>query len=602
MERDSHPTTGLRILGLFRPYRWRLVAMAGLIILTVGLNVPGPLMLRTVINQALPDRDTRLLVLLCSLMVVIGVVTSLVSIAQDAVVHRITQSLVHRLRIDLFDRMQAMPLEFFSGESNSSIQARLASDIGGISDTAGFALRGTLTSAVSLIATGTVMVLLSWPLAVVSVVLASVLNLVNLRFNDRRRQFADDRQAAVGDMLKLVGEDLALPGVILGRTFGTHRLRRGRFEEVSATISSLSYRQRMAGSSTRALIIATLAALPPLIFLLAGTAFPGLSLGTVIVLATMQAKLTAPIQYLLGLGGTVQSIKAMFGRVFEFLDLEPGISLPAEPSPPCAQRPARLALRGLEFSYRAANGRGSLSDVTVAFEAGSTTLVVGSTGAGKSTLALALAGLVEPTAGVIELDGCPAGPQELWRAVTLVSQDAAVFNDTIRANLLLAKPEATQAELEGVLALVELTDKVAGLADGLDTTVGERGYQLSGGERQRLALARALLAPSPILVVDEATSALDGVTAAHLHAAVREHCHGRTLITIAHRIPAMRPADSVIAMADGRIEEHGRHRELADAGGVYSRLLRAQAIVAGDPAADVTSRTPPTRHEMAGAL
>lgn len=591
---DAHVPVTRRILGLLSPYRWRLAGAATLIILTVGLNVTGPLMLRTIINQALPGRDTRLLVLLCSGMVVVGVVTNLASIAQNAVLHKVIQSVVHRLRIDLFGRMQAMPLEFFSEESNSSIQSRLASDIGGIGDSSGLLLAGTLQAVVNLIATGTVMVLLSWPLAVVSVVLAAALSLVNLRFNDKRRQLWEDRQGSVGEMLRLVGEDLALPGVILGRTFGAHRRQRQRFDAVSATISNLSYRQRMAGSSANALIGTTMAALPPLIYLLAGSAFPGLSLGTVVVLATMQTRLSTPIQYLLGINGSVQGVKVSLGRVFDFLDLEPAIELPDEPDAPIADRSAHLAAKGLDFTYRTAEGRGSLSGVTVDFEAGSTTLVVGTTGAGKSTLALALAGLVEPAGGVIELDGRPVGPDGLWPAVTLVSQDAAVFNDTIRANLLLASPDATDAELDRALALVELADKVAGLTDGLDTTVGERGYQLSGGERQRLALARALLGRSPVLVVDEATSALDGVTAAKLHSTLREHCRGRTLITIAHRIPAMRPGDRVIAMADGRIAEQGRHSELADAGGVYTRLLRTQAAV--DDLADRSAQAGRTAH------
>lgn len=601
MKHDARTPFPRRVLGLFVPYRWRLAAAAILIILTVALNITGPLMLRGVINEALPNRDTRLLVLLCSGMVVVGTVTSLAAIAQDALFHRIIQSLVHRLRIDLFDRMQAMPLEFFTEESNSSIQSRLASDIGGISDSAGFLMHGALQSTVSLIATGTVMVLLSWPLAVVSVVLASAFSLVNLRFNKKRRDLWADRQGSVGEMLRLVGEDLALPGVILGRTFGAHRLQRRRFEAVSEDISSLSYRQRMAGSSARALIGTTTAALPPLIYLLAGSAFPGLSLGTVVVLATMQARLSSPIQYLLGINGSIQAVKVSFERVFDFLDLEPATDLSAQPNQPAAEQSAHLAVKGLGFSYRTSDGRTCLSDISVDFEAGSTTLVVGTTGAGKSTLALALAGLVEPARGVIELDGRPVGPEELWRAVTLVSQDAAVFNDTIRANLLVARPAASQADLERALALVELTDKVAGLADGLDTTVGERGYQLSGGERQRLALARALLAGTPILVVDEATSALDGVTAATLHAMLREHCRGRTLITIAHRIPAMRPGDQVIAMAEGRLAEHGRHAELADAGGLYARLLRAQTTAADDDAVP-TARMSATPREMARAL
>ena len=570
----------------FRPYRWRLLASMALVLTAVGLSMLWPLLLKVVINQALPEHRTGLLGALCLAMIAAGALSTVIMVVQGAVANSLGQAVVHRLRADVYDTMQAMPVEFFAGEPNTDIQALLASDIGGISDLVTFTAQGALAAAVNLLAASLVMLVLSWPLALVSLLLAGGLNLANRRFTAKRRALATARQGEVANMLRAVGEDLTMPGVILGRTLGRCPAQRERFLAISGQISVLTCRQRLAGSSARALIGVTLACLPPAIYWLSGTLVPSLSLGAVVVLSTMQVRVSSPIQQLLSLNGEVQASLAMFERVFTCLGRQaPTRQAPAAPGGirpvPHADSPHTLRARDVSFRYSGA-ARDALCGIDLTLRPGSTTVIAGTSGSGKSTLALLLAGLMMPSSGVLELDGRPAREELLRANVTLLAQEGATFNASLRDNLLFARPDATEAELDAAISAAGLAELVTRLGRGLDTLVGERGYQLSGGERQRVALARAMLVPSPILIADEASSALDVATAESVHRSLREHASAGALVVIAHRIPQLAPADQIVLLERGRITETGSHAELLSRSSAYSDLVRIAAV--GPPA------------------
>jgi ATP-binding cassette, subfamily B, bacterial len=581
------PEIWRRITVRFYPYRWRLLGTAFLVVISVALNMASPLLLRQVIDDALPTHNTRLLIIFCTAMIVAGALGNVVAVALNIAANWIGQRVVHGLRVDVYDRVQQMPLDFFATEPTSEIQARMASDIGGISDVVTYTGASTLAAVISLLAAGLAMFILSWPLALLCLVLAVALGLFNRRFTARRRDLAAQRQEKMSALLNLVGDDLTLSGITLGRTFRRYAMQRSRFCITSESVADLTYRQRVAGSSAQGVIGLTMACLPPLIYLLAGTAFHGLSLGTAIVMVTLQMRLTNPIQQLLSLNGRVQSSLAMFDRVFDYLDLSPAVALDADgPEQPVRPDhvPMTLRAQGIGHCYPR-SGRPALAAINVELRLGSTTLITGHTGSGKTTLALILSGLVAPGHGSVEITQSGAATdqqwqiatyKELWRDVTLVAQETVLFNASIRENLLFARPDATDSQLLHVANAMQLGALIAGLPVGLDTVVGEHGYQLSGGERQRLALARALLAESKVLITDEATSALDGPTASAVHEELRGSCRDRALVVIAHRIPQMASDDQVIVLEDGQVAHRGTHGDLIQACPEYRHLVAGQ--------------------------
>jgi ATP-binding cassette, subfamily B, bacterial len=560
-------------------HRGQMAALVVLVILGVCLSSVSPLLLQRVINDALPHHRVRELTWLCTVMITTGVLAGAAGIAQGMIANRVGQGVVHDLRVRLYDHMQGMGLPFFADDANTEIQARLVSDIGGISEMLTLTAQGGLTGIAGLVTACTVMLVLNWPLALASIALALALNLINQRFARRRSTLATRRQAIVSAMMRLVAEDLSLPGVILARTLGQSGRLRDRFSDTSHQLSEVTYQQRLAGRATMTSISMTLACLPPVIYLLAGTVVPRISLGTAVVLATMQSRLTGPIQQLLGLSGSLTSSRAMFDRVFAYLDLETSEDSSNEDHVPGDGLPEDLwlVLRDVRYQYPGAD-QAAVRYVSLDIPPRSFTVIAGHSGSGKSTLALLAAGLLPPDSGSVRARDVLEDSVSTRAAVTLVPQDTVLFNATIRENLLFANPRASDRELDTATRLASLTGLLAGLPAGLDTPVGERGYQMSGGERQRIALARALLSGSPILVVDETTASLDGHMADEIYQQLHEVSGHRTVIMITHRIPHLAAGDGVVVLADGRVIEQGSHEELLSRRGAYFDLVATQSV------------------------
>ncbi|MET9428910.1 MULTISPECIES: ABC transporter ATP-binding protein [unclassified Streptomyces] len=557
-----------------RPYRRNTALSLCLAVITVALSTAVPLLLQRVIDEALPRRDTTLLTTLCGLMLLMGLAASLLAIAQTALTNWIAQRVSSRLRVDVYDRAHAQPLRFYSEKGPTQVQSRLVSDIDGIERLLTGTLQQALGSVVTLITACVAMVVLSWPLAVLSVTLAALLSVFNTHFARRRRDLARRRQGLLTTVLRYVAEDLSLSGVLLGRTLRRTDAQRRRFVAVSDEIQEVTFRQRMVGMSAITIIGASFACIPPLIYWIYGTFLPGVSIGTVVVLVMLQARLASPMQSLLRLSGTLQTSVAMFERVLEYLDMTPADVPPAPEATPVAAGPAELRLRGVSYHYPGAPAP-AIAGLDLDLPPGSVTVVTGRTGSGKSTLGLILAGLLPPDSGSVRLDS-KEGTGRLRSAVTLLPQHIALLHGTVRDNLLFARDDATPTELDRALEAVGLDTVVAALGQGIDTPVGENGLHLSGGERQRLGIARALLADCRTLVVDEATSALDHHTADLVNRALRTHCRDKTLVLITHRLPDLEPDDRVVVLDRGRVAEFGTHAGLSATGGEYAALLAAQ--------------------------
>ena len=379
-------------------------------------------------------------------------------------------------------------------------------------------------------------------------------------------------------MQQAVSENLSVSGVRLSKTLSAQDRLASDFEEISHRLVGLEVESQLAGRWRMATMQVLFAIIPALVYLLAGlpATSNGMTIGTLIAFTTLQTQIFRPMTGLLNVGAQWVSSMALFSRIFEYLDLRPEI---AEPDTP---RDAEIednsvVFDDVSFTYPGAN-RPALKDVSLSIPAGTTAAVVGHTGSGKSTMAMLVARLVDPAQGSVRIGGVilrEISERERTRRIGMVSQETYLEHASVRDNLLLARPEATDEEIWEVLREARIDRVIAGLDEGLDTVVGARGFRVSGGEQQRLSLARTLLREPEILVLDEATSALDNETEKQVQAGVDKH--PATTLVIAHRLSTVRAADAIVVLDAGRIVEAGTHDQLAAAGGYYAGLLKAAA-------------------------
>lgn len=536
-----------RMARRFRPHRWKMLLSAFLVLVNVGFGVLSPLLLLQIVDRALPQRDMELLAWLCAGMIGVGVLAGGVSYLQAALSAWVGQSVLERLRTDVYDAVAAQPLAFF-GRGQAEIQSRMVSDIGGVERFITSTAQAFLTAAANLLGFVVVMLVLSWPLAVVSFVAAFLLSLLNDRFALRRRALSKRRQEVLAAMMKRLGEDMTYSGQILYRTMVRERAQRSRFTAVCEDLRRTSVRQTMVGAGAVSIIALAFACIPPLIYWVGGAYFAELTVGTILVLVMMQLRLSGPIQSLLKIMGGLQVSVAVFERVFEYVDL---------PRPePDRRRFAAFPDRAPSVEVRVASHRYAgralpvVEDVDLRVEPGGSVALVGPSGSGKTTLGLIAAGLIAPSEGEVRIDGAPCPPADLRRIVTLIPQDPVLFDCSMRENLVFGAQGVSEADLERAVRSVGLAPLVASLPEGLDAAVGDGGRSLSGGERQRLALARALLADCRVLVVDEPTSSLDAMTAGQVLGALREAAADKTLLFITHREAEMHWCDRVVPLAE----------------------------------------------------
>ncbi len=580
-----------RIAGLFGPYRRRLGTVLGLILVSAGLAAVSPFLLRAVLDDAIPQRDTTLLALLVGGMIAIAVVTGALGVAQTWLSNTVGQRVMHDLRAAVYRHLQRLSLAFFTRTRTGELQSRIANDIGGIQNVVTSTATSIVSNVTTVVATVAAMVLLDPLLAVFSLALLPLFVWLTRRVGNERKRITSARQRRMADLSALVEESLSVSGILLGKTTGRGEELAERFRRESEQLADLEVRARMAGRWRMASVQTSFAVMPALVYLLGGLSIAGggasISIGTLVAFTTLQTRLFFPVGSLLSVSVEVQSSLALFERIFEYLDL------PVE----IAERPGAVALRreavrgdvrfeGVSFRHDGA-ADWTLRDVDLHVPAGTRVAVVGETGAGKTTLGHLVARLHDPQHGRITIDGVDLRDltfASLAATVGVVSQDPYLLHASIRDNLRFARPDATDAELEAAAAAAQLDRLIAALPDGMDTLVGERGHRFSGGEKQRLALARTLLRDPPVLVLDEATSALDTETERALNAALRVLAEGRTTITIAHRLSTVRDADRIVVLRRGEVAEQGTHDELLAAGGPYAALVGAAGDDAPRPA------------------
>ncbi|MEU7144400.1 ABC transporter ATP-binding protein [Nocardia sp. NPDC046473] len=574
-----------RIVRLFRPYRARLALVAALVCLSSVVALASPFMLRAVLDDALPHGRTGLLTLLAAGMIAVAALTSVFGVLQTYLSTTVGQDVMHDLRSAVYAQLQRMPLSFFTKTRTGEVQSRIANDIGGMQSTVTSTATSLVSNFTTVLAAVTAMIVLDWRLTLVSLVMLPFFVWISRRVGSERRKITGQRQEKLAGMSAIVEESLSVSGILLGRTMGRSPALVDSFVRESRGLVDLEVRASMAGRWRQSTITIVMSAMPAVIYWAAGLSVTGgkplVSIGTLVAFTTLQTTLLRPMVQLLSTGVEVQSSMALFGRIFEYLDLKPDIE---EPGRPVALGKVTGAVRfdHVGFSYGSGN-RDVLSDIDITVPAGSSLAIVGETGSGKTTLGYLVARLYDVSSGAITIDGKDVRDlsfADLATAVGVVSQETYLFHATVADNLRFAKPDATEQELHDAARAAQIHEHIMSLPDGYDTLVGERGYRFSGGEKQRLAVARAVLRNPPILVLDEATSALDTRTEQEVQQAIDALSVDRTTITIAHRLSTIRDADQIVVLDQGRIIERGSHDELMELDGRYAALLsRDNALI-----------------------
>ena len=605
-ERAAAPDrTGRRVVALFRPYRRRVAVVAAAILVSSLLGIVLPFLTQAVFDRALFPRTADgtvgeprlgLLVALVAASVGVTLLGAVLGVATTWLTTRLGNAVMRDLRDRLFAHLQRMELAFFTGTRTGEIQSRLGNDVAGVqsvvTDTASSILGNVVTVLSALVA----MLVLSWRLTLVAVVLLPVFVLLQVRVGRVRRRVAGATQRSVADMTAITQETLSVSGVLLAKVFDRQDAEVRRYAEENARQADLQVRQTMTGQSFFATVQAFFGLTPALVYLVAGLSIGGvflaggadsLTAGTIVAFTTLQTRLLFPVVALLRVGVDVQTSLALFERVFEYLDLEPAIE--DRPSALDLRKDdvaGRVAFEDVRFRYATGDRAGSdgaqpwvLDGVSIDVPAGSLVAFVGPSGAGKTTASYLVPRLYDVDGGRVTLDGHDVRDltrATLARAVGVVTQESYLFHASVRDNLRYGRPDATDEEVRAAARAANIDERVERLAEGYDTTVGERGYRLSGGEKQRLAIARVLLADPRVLILDEATSALDTASERLVQQALEEAMRGRTTIAIAHRLSTVLAADTIFVLDRGRVVERGTHAELLARGGLYANLYAEQ--------------------------
>lgn len=572
-----------RILGLFRPYRGRIALVLFLIALASAAGLASPFLLRAIIDEAFPKSDLPLLAALSGSLVALAAVGAGIGVLQVLVTAKVGQAIMHDLRMAVYTHLQSLSLGFFTATRAGDIQSRIANDIGAlqalVTHTAGEATRNAST----VVMTAAAMLLLDWRLALLSFLVLPLAAWISDRVGRQREEFTYEQQGRIAEMSSAVQESLSVSGIVLARTMGRTRDLAQRFGRASREVASLEVRSHTAGQWQWSVIDLVLQAMPALTLLLGGwlmASGTAMTVGTLVAMIALQEQLLFPLEEVLRSGVEVRKTRALFARIFEYLDEPTGIT---ERPDPVTLDPATVAghvrLDRVVFSYDRA-GPAAIRGVTIDIPAGSHTAIVGATGSGKSTLGYLIARLYDVDAGAVLYDGVDVRDLSL-RSLTdilgVVTQDPYLLHASVAENLRFARPDASDEDLFAAARTAQVHDLLAALPDGYDTVVGERGHRFSGGEKQRLSLARTILRDPRVLLLDEATSALDTATELAMTRALDRPGRTRTTITIAHRLSTVRRADQIIVLDRGAVVEHGTHQELLGRSGAYARLVRTAA-------------------------
>lgn len=596
-QRRLAPGTVRRVAGFAEPYRGLLAGFLALVVVDALLVVVTPLLLRRVIDDGVMQGDRGLVVGLASLVAVVAVGEAVVMLGQRWFSARIGEGLILDLRTRVFEHVQRQPIAFFTRTQTGSLVTRLNSDVIGAQQAFTSTLSGVVSNVITLAVVLTTMALLSWQITLLALLFVPLFLLPARRVGRRLAGLSREGMQLNAELGNRMTERFNVAGALLVKLFGSADREDTEFRERATRVRDIGVRIAMSNRLFFASLTAVASLATAVVYGVGGVlAIDGaVTVGTLIALTALLARLYGPITALSNVQVDVMTALVSFERVFEVLDLRPLVTDPQWPRPLPAG-PLSVELDDVRFGYPAATdvslasleetesldrrgGEEVLRGVDIRVDPGRMVALVGPSGAGKTTVTALVARLYDVTSGSVRVGGVDVrevAQEELHSRVGVVTQDAHLFHDTIRANLRYAGPDASDAEVEAALRAAQVWPLVQQLPEGLDTVVGDRGHRLSGGEKQRIALARLLLKAPDVVILDEATAHLDSESEAAVQRALDTALEGRTSLVIAHRLSTVRQADEIVVLEAGRVVERGRHAELLARGGLYSELYRTQ--------------------------
>jgi ATP-binding cassette subfamily B protein len=608
-----------RVLGYARPYRTKIVLMLITILVTTGLGLLTPLIFRDLIDHTLPSGDTARLNLLAIALILIPLANGGISVYQRQLNAAIGEGVIYDLRVSLYAHMQRLSMRFFTNTKTGELISRLNNDVIDAQQAISSTIVSIITNLIQAVAVLAVMLTLEWRLTLLGVLVLPAFIITARRLGKKLRRIARQAMDYNAQMNAIMSETLNIGGVLLVKLFGRNQTEVDRFDSRAANVRDIGVERAVVGSQFFVILGLVGAIGTALVYwvgghmVLSGT----FTIGTIVAFSSYLNQLYGVLQQLTNAPVAFATSMVSFERVFEVIDLK--LDIDEKPDAHVLQDVrGELTFDDVTFRYEideanllrgverhgqtdliqavlsGGNGKPegqtaaagpsqaremALENVSFTIQPGQLVALVGPSGAGKTTMTYLIPRLYDPTEGRILLDGHDLRDvtlASLAAQVGMVTQETHLFHDTIRTNVLYARLDATQEELENACRAANIHDFIVGLADGYDTVVGERGYRLSGGEKQRIAIARVILKDPRVLVLDEATSHLDSQSEALIQDALKKVMAGRTSIVIAHRLSTILAADLILVMDRGRIVERGTHNELLAQGGLYAQLYETQ--------------------------
>ena len=603
------PGTIRRIAGYARPYRMHLVLFLIATAVDAVITVVNPLLLRDIIDHGILGRDEQLVILLACAVAAVAIFDAVLGFVIRWFSARIGEGLIYDLRTQVFDHVQRQPIAFFTRAQTGSLVSRLDGDVVGAQQAITSTLSGVLSNLLSLVVILITLFYLSWLVSLIALVMIPLFILPARLVGRRMQRLTRESMQLNAEMGSTMTERFNVAGAMLVKLFGRPSEESGAFASRAAKVRDIGVVTAMYGQVLFIALTLLASMVTAVVYGLGGTLVihGTFQIGTLVALTTLLARVYGPITSLSSVQVNVMTALVSFDRVFEVLDLKPlvaekpdAVALPGTAGSGGQGAPApEIDFDDVSFRYPTASevslaslesialpaperrdaAAGVLHEVSFRAPSGKLTALVGPSGAGKTTITALAARLYDPNQGAVRIGGYDirdVTQESLHDVVGVVTQDAHLFHDTIRANLTYARPEATELELIQACEAAQIWDLISGLPDGLDTVVGDRGYRLSGGEKQRVAVARLLLKAPSVVVLDEATAHLDSESEVAVQRALKTALAGRTSLVIAHRLSTIREADQILVVDAGRITERGTHEELLAAGGLYADLYHTQ--------------------------